>query len=119
MILEINGFQDHYLMLNQLDLAETVEMLISKELTQWQKVARTTAIRRSSFIDSLALAVEVLEEVDVLCRLCPICQKDMDGSSSVVQLRCQHSFHKSCIKIHLLSRHSRKRCRLCDQAVAA
>mmetsp|Transcript_14520 Transcript_14520/g.24805 ORF Transcript_14520/g.24805 Transcript_14520/m.24805 type:complete len:187 (-) Transcript_14520:16-576(-) len=109
-ISEINGRRDVFDMILQMRSAQDLELLISRDLTPGQQQALTDVLCTHAEFE------EVTREVDMNMgdgehQQCSICLDEMDCTAPVVELRCAHRFHRTCLQKWLLCA---TRCPLCN-----
>ena len=111
MILDVNGITTADRMLEELDRAERVLMLVSDEPTEFQLQIFSTLKRkhqRSKAVDGILQTVQKCSTGDT----CSICHENYETMEvAKVQLPCGHCFHKPCVKRWLSGT---LRCPLCN-----
>lgn len=114
-ILEVNGITDHKSMMEAFGKSQSLDMLISTELTSEQRIV----FKRSIVLHHKGQAVDSILRPGCPDRVepgdcCSICHDDM--KSDIVQLPCGHHFHQKCVKKWMV--HSKAQCPLCNRNYA-
>ena len=112
MILDVNGIPNADRMLEELDRAQRVLMLVSDEPTDLQLQIFSTLKRkhqRSKAVDGI---LQTVQKCSATGDTCSICHENYEtGEVAKVQLPCGHCFHKPCVKRWLSGT---LRCPLCN-----
>ena len=109
-ISEINGRRDVLAMVLQMRSAQDLELVISRELTPGQQQALTDVLCSHAEFEEITSEVD-MRNLEGECQQCSICLDEMDCSAPVVELRCAHRFHRTCLEKWLLCA---TRCPLCN-----
>mmetsp|Transcript_4024 Transcript_4024/g.6684 ORF Transcript_4024/g.6684 Transcript_4024/m.6684 type:complete len:230 (+) Transcript_4024:52-741(+) len=115
-IWEVNGLSDPFEMYEELQHAETLQIMLKLKLTEaedchLEKSLSELRVRRYRPL----LRCSMMKEVDT----CSICYEDMKCEDhEVVRLvACQHHFHSKCVSEWLDKSHGEMRCPLCSAQV--
>lgn len=120
-ILEVNGISEPGKMMEELQKAKSVNMLVSSELSAEQHKTLRLGLRRQRREEAESGICGLLKPFcpsDIADEPCSIChdnmkeckESDVDG---LAQLPCGHYFHRRCVRKWLVS--GKPRCPLCNQ----
>ena len=111
-ILEVNGITDPRKMMDEFQMGQNLDMLVSTELDPLQRRLFKQCLEEQH-------REEVLNEhmvSDVATGTCPICHEEMDGQD-VVKLPCGHHFHCGCIKRWAVHGKGHMQCPMCREEI--
>lgn len=110
-ISEINGRRNVFAMVLQMRSAQDLELVISRDLTPGQQQALTDVLCTHAEFEEVTREVDMTDMDGVEHQQCSICLDEMDCFTPVVELRCAHRFHSTCLQKWLLCA---PRCPLCN-----